>query len=94
LYICDKKDWNENNEISQLDLSIMSLGKNWDDIVEEEGRDALFVEAVGKEPLEHQKIELLQINGQSILDKWLDEIQPNSEVENLEIKKLKPLKML
>ena len=86
LYICDKKDWNENNEISQLDLSIMSLGKNWDDIVEEEGRDALFVEAVGKEPLEHQKIELLQINGQSILDKWLDEIQPNSE-ENLEISK-------
>ena len=35
LYICDRRDWNELNEISQLDLSLMSLGKNWDDIVEE-----------------------------------------------------------
>jgi hypothetical protein len=39
----DKKDWNEINEVSQLDLSIISLGKNWDDIVQEEGRDAVFV---------------------------------------------------
>jgi len=88
LYICDKKDWNESNEISQLDLSIINLGKNWDDIVEE-GRDALYVEGLEKDPLEHQKINLLQINGHPILEKWLDEIQPNKEVEKLEIKKTK-----
>ena len=85
LFIYEKKDWNEVNEITQLDLSIISLGKNWDDIVEEEGRDALFIEALEKEPLEHQKINLLQINGQPIFEKWLDQIGPNSEVENLEI---------
>ena len=69
LYICDRRDWNEMNEISQLDLSILSLGKNWDDIVEEE-RDALNFAPDEKDDLKHQKIELLQINGQSILDQY------------------------
>ena len=86
LYIYDRRDWNELNEISQLDLSIVSLGKNWDDIVEE-GRDALNIAGDEKDPLKHQKIELLQINGQPILEKWLDEIQPNNAVDSIEIQK-------
>jgi len=90
LYICDRRDWNEMNEISQLDLSILSLGKNWDDIVEEE-RDALNFAPDEKDDLKHQKIELLQINGQSILDKWLDEIQPKNEVGAFEIQKTKKI---
>jgi hypothetical protein len=86
LYICDRRDWNEINEISQLDLSIMSLGKKWEDVVEE-GRDALNFTTEEKNPFEHQKIEFLQINGQSIFDKWLDEIQPNNEIDSLEFQK-------
>jgi len=85
LYVqADKKDWNEINEISQLDLSIISLGKNWDDIVQEEGRDALFVSGYEKDPLAKQNINLLQINGQPLFEKWLDQIQPN-EIEHLDI---------
>ena len=59
----EKRDWNELNEISQLDLSIISLGKNWDDLVQEEGRDGVFIAAYEKEPLSKQNINLLQING-------------------------------
>jgi hypothetical protein len=39
----EKRDWNELNEISQLDLSIISLGKNWDDLVQDEGRDGVRI---------------------------------------------------
>ena len=37
----------------------MSLGKKWEDVVEE-GRDALNFTTEEKNPFEHQKIEFLQ----------------------------------
>ena len=44
LYVeSERRDWNELNEISQLDLSIISLGKNWDETNQEEGRDGVFL---------------------------------------------------
>ena len=80
----EKRDWNELNEISQLDLSIISLGKNWDDLVQEEGRDGVFIAAYEKEPLSKQNINLLQINGTPVFEKWLDEIKVN-DIEGLDI---------
>ena len=80
----DKRDWNEINEISQLDLSIISLGKNWNELNQQEGRDALFVEGFEKDPLYKQNINLLQINGTPLFEKWLDQIQPN-QIEKLDV---------
>ena len=77
----EKRDWNEVNDITQLDLEIISLGKKWDDLFQEEGRDALFVSGYEKDPLAKQNINLLQINGQPIVDKWLEQMQP----ENIEL---------
>ena len=81
LYICDKKDWNEVNEISQLDLSILNISKNWEDEIIEEGNNALCIEAAEKDSLLQQKINLLQINGTPIFEKWLDEIKPDNDLE-------------
>ena len=75
--------WNELNEISQLDLSIISLGKNWDETNQEEGRDGVFIAGFEKEPLAQQNINLLQINGIPVFEKWLDEIKVN-DIEGLD----------
>ena len=87
LYICDKKDWNDVNEISQLDLSILNIGKNWEDEIIEEGNNALCIEATEKDSLSQQKINLLQINGVPIFEKWLDEIKPDNDLEKFLIEK-------
>jgi hypothetical protein len=87
LSIVDKNNWNEINEISQLDLSILNIAKNWDDEVVEEGVNGIFVSGEEKDALEHQKINLLQINGHPILEKWLDEIQPDNNIDKVTIEK-------
>ena len=85
LYVeSERRDWNELNEISQLDLSIISLGKNWDETNQEEGRDGVFIAGFEKEPLAQQNINLLQINGIPVFEKWLDEIKVN-DIEGLDI---------
>ena len=84
-YICDKKDWNKINEISQLDFSIIKLGKNCDDKVIKEGNNDLIIKASEKDPLTQQKINLLKINGHPIFEKWLDEINPDGVLEKVSI---------
>ena len=70
-----------------LSVSILNIAKNWDDEIVEEGVNGIFVSGEEKDALEHQKINLLQINGHPILEKWLDEIQPDNNIDKVTIEK-------
>ena len=50
----------------------------------QEGRDALLVCGYEKDPLAKQNIHLLQIYGQPIVEKWLENMRVN-DIETLDI---------
>ena len=43
-----KSDWNQLNEISQLDLSIFTIRKDWNALVKEQSLDELFIKGFKK----------------------------------------------
>ncbi len=63
----------------------MTIGRTWDNMsLDLEERDAIFVEGPEKDRLLKQNINLIEILGQPLYEKWLEQIQPN-EKECLDI---------
>ena len=83
--IAQKNDGNETNEILKDDFEILTIGRTWDNMsLDLEERDAILVEGPEKDRLLKQNINLIEILGQPLYEKWLEQIQPN-EKECLDI---------
>ena len=74
-----KSDWNQFNEISQLDLSIISLGKNWNALVKEQSLDEIYIKGFKKIS---PKIKLDSDNNEILLSL----IKRDKEIEELKLK--------
>ena len=74
-----KSDWNKLNKISQHDLSLISLGKNWNALIEEQSLDKIVIKEFGKVSI-NKKLD----NGNNEI--LLSMIKKDKEIEELKLK--------
>ena len=74
-----KRDWNKLNEIAWLDLSIISFRKDWNDLVEDQTLDEIFIKGCKKVSLKRK----LDNDNNEIL---LTLIKKDKEIEELKLK--------